>query len=149
MMVQPINPDYSVAGQVTPEELKQATEQGFQSVLNLRSPNEEGFDHDEAAIAESLGLNYANAPLTPATANEDQLAKIVAELDKLPKPTLIHCAGGMRASAIALLSIAKQEELSTEEVLERAQAAGFDYNANPKLKQLIEGAIENLAKVNA
>lgn len=147
-MVQPINPDYSVAGQVTPEELKQAVDQGFQSVLNLRSLNEEGFNPDEAAIAESLGLDYVHAPLTPATANEGQLAEIVAELDKLPKPTLIHCAGGMRASAIALLSIAKQEGLSTKEVLERAQAAGFDYSVNPKLKQLIEAAIENPEKAN-
>jgi uncharacterized protein (TIGR01244 family) len=92
-------------------------------------------------IAESLGLSYANAPLTPATADENQIAVIVAELNKLPKPTLVHCAGGLRASAIALISIAQQEGLTAEQAIERAQAAGCNLNANPKLKQLLEQII--------
>jgi uncharacterized protein (TIGR01244 family) len=140
-MVQPINPDYSVAGQVTPTELQQAAQAGFKSVLNIRSSEEEGFLDNEAQLAQSAGLEYAHVPLTPATANEEQLTEIVAELDKLPKPTLIHCAGGMRASAIALISIARQEGLTPDQALARAQAAGFDYSINPKLKHLFEQAI--------
>jgi uncharacterized protein (TIGR01244 family) len=140
-MVKRINDDFSVAGQVTPAELQAATEAGFKSVLNLRSPEEEGFLKEEPEITESLGLSYASIPLTPATADETQVAAIIAELDKLPKPTLVHCAGGLRASAVALLSIAQQEGLTAEQAITRAQAAGFDLNANPKLKQLLEEAI--------
>lgn len=141
-MVKPINDDFSAAGQVTPAELEQAAQKGFKSVLNLRSPNEEGFLQEEPQVAESLGLSYANAPFTPATADETQIAALVAELDKLPKPTLVHCAGGLRASAIALISIAQQEGLTADQAIERAQAAGFDLNANPKLKQLLEQVID-------
>lgn len=140
-MVTRINDDFSVAGQVTPAELEQAAQSGFKSVLNLRSPSEDGFLKEEPKITESLGLSYANTPLTPATADETQLATIVTELDKLPKPTLVHCAGGLRASAVALLSIAQQEGLTAEQAIAKAQAAGFDLNANPKLKQLFEQVI--------
>ncbi len=140
-MVKRINDDFSVAGQVTPAELEAAAHAGFKSVLNLRSPGKEGFLKDEPEITASLGLSYANTPLTPATADETQIAAIVAELDKLPKPTLIHCAGGLRATAVALLSIAQQEGLTAEQAIARAQSAGFDLNSNPKLKQLLEQAI--------
>lgn len=142
-MVKPINDDFSAAGQVTPEELEQAAKAGFKSVLNVRSPEEQGFLNEEPQIVESLGLAYANAPLTVATLDADQLTAIVTELEKLPKPTLVHCAGGLRASAVALLSIAQQEGLTAEQALQRAQAAGFDLNANPKLKQVLEQAIAN------
>jgi uncharacterized protein (TIGR01244 family) len=137
-VVKPINEDFSAAGQVTPEELEQIAKDGFQSVLNLRSPDEQGFVKDEPQIAESLGLNYANAPFNPASADEKKIAEILAKLDQLPKPTLIHCAGGLRASAIAIFSIAKQQELTALQALEKARSAGFDYSANPKLQQLIE-----------
>lgn len=140
-MVKRINDDFSVAGQVTPAELEAAAQAGFKSVLNLRSLGEEGFLKTEPEITESLGLSYASIPLTPATADETQLAAIVAELDKLPKPTLVHCAAGLRASAVALLSIAQQEGLTAEQAIARAQAAGFDLSANPKLKQLLEDTI--------
>lgn len=141
-MVKPISEAFSVAGQVTPEELEQAAKAGFKSVLNVRSPEEQGFLQEEPEIAASLGLAYANVPLIPAMLDETQLTAIAAELDKLPKPTLVHCAVGLRASAVALLSIA-QQGLTAEQALERAQAAGFDLNANPKLKQVLEQAIAN------
>ncbi|MEP0872569.1 sulfur transferase domain-containing protein [Trichocoleus desertorum AS-A10] len=148
-MVKPINQEFSAAGQVTPEELEQAAQAGFKSVLNVRSPEEQGFLNKEAQIVTSLGLAYANAPLAIATLDETQLAAIVTELDKLPKPTLIHCAGGLRASAVALLSIAQQEGLTSEQTIERAQAVGIDLDANPKLKQALEQAIANNPTVNS
>lgn len=145
-MVKPINDDFSVAGQVTPDELKQVAQDGFKSVLNLQSPDEQGFLKEEPQLADSLGLSYVNAPFTPGTADETQLAAIVAELDKLPKPTLVHCAGGLRASVVALISIAQQDGLTIEQATERSQAAGFDLNVNPRLKQLFEQTIGSTAK---
>ena len=50
----------SAAGQPTPEELKQAAQEGFKSVLNLRSPDEPGFLSDEQQQAQAAGLQYAN-----------------------------------------------------------------------------------------
>lgn len=136
-----VNESFSVAGQVTPEQLAQASQEGFKSVLNLRSALEPGFAEDEQRQAESVGLVYTHAPLKVDEVTIDQLSHILEELNQLPKPTLIHCAGGMRASAIALLSTAQQEGLTAEQALEKAQELGYDYNLNPKLKQFFEAYI--------
>lgn len=139
----PVNESLTVAGQVTPEQLKQASQEGFQSVLNLRSARETGFATTEQQQAESLGLAYAHAPLQVDDVTIDQLTQILETLDQLPKPTLIHCAGGMRASAIALLSIATQEGLTAEQAIEKARELGYDYTVNPNLKQFFETYIAN------
>lgn len=138
-----VNESFTIAGQVTPEQLAQASQEGFQSVLNIRSAQEPGFLEDERQHAEALGLEYAHAPLQVDEVTIDQLSHILEELDQLPKPTLIHCAGGMRASAIALLSIAQQEGLTAAQAIEKAQALGYDYHLNPKLKQFFESYIAN------
>ena len=145
-MIKPINPDFGAAGQITPKELEEAAKAGFKSVLNLRSSDEQGFLKDEPQIAASLGLDYVNAPFKPDSADEARIADILTELDKLPKPTLVHCAGGLRASVIALLSIARQEGWTLEEALQKAREAGFDYSSSPKLKQLFEQWIANHRK---
>ncbi|MEH2396127.1 beta-lactamase hydrolase domain-containing protein [Nostoc sp.] len=61
-----VSEDLSAAGQLTSEELKQAAEEGFKSVLNLPSPNEAGFLNDEQQQAQAAGLQYANVPLKPS-----------------------------------------------------------------------------------
>lgn len=141
--VKRVNDSLSVAGQVTPEQLAQAAQEGFKSVLNIRSTDEQGFPSNEQQQVEALGLAYGHAPLKVDNATIDQLTHILEELDQLPKPTLIHCAGGMRASAIALLNIANQEGLTAEQAIEKAQELGYDYNTNPKLKQFFEAYIAN------
>lgn len=143
----PVNQLFAVAGQVTPEQLEQAAQEGFKSVLNVRSPHEPGFVAEEPQQAAALGLDYSHAPLQVDEVTIDQLTHILEELEQLPKPTLIHCAGGMRASAIALLSIATQEGLTAEQAIEKAHELGYDYSVNPKLKQFFEAYIDHHSPV--
>ncbi len=58
--VKKINNELTISSQIMPEKLQQIVQEGFQSILNLRSPDEEGFWHDEQQQAEVLGLNYVN-----------------------------------------------------------------------------------------
>ncbi|MBC1258932.1 phosphatase, partial [Trichormus variabilis V5] len=53
-----INENLTTTGQVIPKQLEQAIQEGFKSVLNLRSPDELGFSKDEQKLAEALGLHY-------------------------------------------------------------------------------------------
>lgn len=48
--VKKITEEVTVSGQVTLEQLQQAAEEGFKSVLNLRSPGEEGFWAEEEKL---------------------------------------------------------------------------------------------------
>ncbi|MBD2234737.1 beta-lactamase hydrolase domain-containing protein [Phormidium tenue] len=134
--IRPVNDDYSSAGQLTPEQIQQAAQQEFQAVLNLRSPHEPGTLPDEAEQVAAAGLGYAQAPVSPTTPEGESLAAALAALDGLPKPVLIHCRGGGRATAVALIAIATQDQLSRDAFLEQATAHGLGPE-QPQIQQFL------------
>jgi uncharacterized protein (TIGR01244 family) len=144
--IKKVSDDLSSAGQVTPEELQQAAQEGFKSVLNLRSPDEAGFLSDEQQQAQAAGLEYANVPLKPTEANQQLTEQVIQEIANLPKPVLIHCAAGARASGIALIANAISEGLTYEQITEKAQELSLNLE-QPHLKQfLLEKYISSTAK---
>jgi protein tyrosine phosphatase (PTP) superfamily phosphohydrolase (DUF442 family) len=50
------NKDFTVAGQASAEEIERASQIGFRSILNVRSPHETGFVNEESRLTESVGL---------------------------------------------------------------------------------------------
>lgn len=131
-----VSDQLSVAGQVTPEEIQQAAQEGFKSVLNLRSPDEGGFLSDEKQHSEAAGLQYANIPLRPSEPNQELVAEAVREIENLPKPILVHCAAGARAGGIALIATAIKEGLTLEQIKEKANEVGLSLD-QPHLKQFL------------
>jgi uncharacterized protein (TIGR01244 family) len=131
-----VNDDYSSAGQLTPAQIEQAAAQGFKSVLNLRSTAEPGTLADEAEQAAATGLGYAQAPVSPTTPEGEALEAALAALEALPKPVLIHCRGGGRATAVALVAIATQEKLSRDTFLDRIQSYGLGPE-QPQIQQVL------------
>lgn len=85
-----ISDELSAAGQVTTEQLQQAAQEGFKSVLNLRSPDEAGYLSDEQQQAEAAGLEYASVPLKASEPNEELVEEALREIENLPKPVLVH-----------------------------------------------------------
>ncbi|MDZ8189627.1 MAG: sulfur transferase domain-containing protein [Nostoc sp. ChiSLP02] len=146
-----INENLTTTGQIIPKQLEQARQEGFKSVLNLRSPDELGFSKDEQQIAEALGLHYRNVPLKLEALNEELITKILTTLEQIPKPAVVHCAAGMRSTGIALLSVAIQEGLTPEQTLSKARNVGFGFfehaGVSPRLKQLFVDYVNKHAKV--
>lgn len=144
-----VSEDLTTIGQVRWEQLEQAQQEGFRSVLNLRSPDELGFWKNEQEAAESLGLHYVNLPLKLEKLDEAIVNKILRRLDQLPKPVLIHCAAGMRSAAIAFIKTAIQEGLTPEQTFDRARSLGFYYVdctlVSPHLKQRFVDYVEKYA----
>ena len=131
-----VNDDLSIAGQISSEELKQLAIAGFQSVLNLRSPDENGFFHDEKQEAQIVGLEYANIPLNSQVPNQELTTEAIQSVENLPKPILIHCAGGARAGGIALITEAIQADLTYEEIAQKAKELGINLE-QPHLKAFL------------
>ncbi|MDF2388260.1 phosphatase [Nostoc ellipsosporum NOK] len=131
-----VSDDLSVTGQLTPEQLQQAAQEGFKSVLNLRSPNEAGFLSDEQQQAEAVGLQYANVPLKPSEPDKKLTELAIQEIENLPKPVLIHCAAGARAGGIALIVTAINEGLTYEQITQKATELGLNLE-QPHLKQFL------------
>ncbi|MBD2297435.1 protein tyrosine phosphatase family protein [Nostoc sp. FACHB-87] len=149
-----INDSLTTTGQISVKQLEQAIQEGYKSVLNLRSPDELGFFRDEQKLAEKLGLYYVNVPVKLEALNEELITQTLKTLEQLPKPVLIHCAAGMRSTGIALLSIAIKEGLNAEQTLAKAKSLGFgfleDFNGfsvSPRLKQLFVNYVNKHAKV--
>lgn len=134
--VKKVNDDLSIAGQISSKELQQLAVEGFKSVLNLRSPDENGFFHDEKQEAQILGLEYTNIPLNSQAPNPKLTAQAIQAVENLPKPILIHCAGGARAGGIALIAEAIQGGLTYEEIAQKANELGINLE-QPHLKQFL------------
>ncbi|MCP6759753.1 MAG: sulfur transferase domain-containing protein [Fischerella sp. CENA71] len=135
--IKKISDQFSAAGQVSPEDLQQAAQAGFKSVLNLRSPAETGFVNDEQEQANAVGLEYTNIPLSPTQANQESLNQAIQEIENLPKPILVHCAAGARAASIALIAAANQQGLTPEQVKQKAQELGLKLE-QPHLQQFLQ-----------
>jgi uncharacterized protein (TIGR01244 family) len=146
--VKKINDELTVAGQVTPEQLQQAASQGYKSVLNLRSPDEQGFMSDEQQQAQVLGLHYINIPVKPNEISDELTTEVLQQIDQLPKPALIHCGSAMRAGLMAFINVATRQGMTPEQVFEKAAAAGFDCNTNPQMKQFLEHYISTHSQAN-
>ncbi|OWY63615.1 phosphatase [cyanobacterium TDX16] len=144
--VKKINEQLTVAGQVTPEQLQQAAQEGFKSVLNLRSPDEEGYWRDEQQQAEALELHYVNIPVKVDTLTEDKTTEVLEQIDALPKPALIHCYKQMRAGAMALMNIATRNGLTPEQAFEKAHEIGFDCSAYPQMKEFFAQYVSTHSK---
>ncbi|MGM3307141.1 beta-lactamase hydrolase domain-containing protein [Anabaena sp. WFMT] len=134
--VKKVNDDLSIAGQISAEKLQELATVGFKSVLNLRSPDETGFFHNEQQQAEAVGLEYANIPLNPKEPNQQLTAEAIIEIDHLPKPILIHCAGGARAGGIALIADAIEAGLTYEQIVHKATELDINLE-QPHLKQFL------------
>ncbi|ARV62530.1 phosphatase [Nostocales cyanobacterium HT-58-2] len=132
-----VSDEFYAAGQPTPEDLQKASQEGFKSVVNLRSPDEADFLSDEQQQAEAAGLNYVHVPLNSKKADDGLTNKVLKEIEGLATPILFHCGAGARADALALIALATKEGLSREQVLKKAEELGININ-QPHLKQFLE-----------
>jgi uncharacterized protein (TIGR01244 family) len=146
--IQAITPELSVSGQITALELDAAFNAGYQSVLNLRSPNEEGFWPEEALYATGLGLHYVNAPINLTELTEELAHQVLICIDEMPKPVLIHCALAMRAGAMALMNLATRQGWTAEQAFAKAEEIGFDCNAYPQMKEFFKSYVDKYSPAN-
>ena len=137
-----------MTGQVTPDDLQTAAKDGFKSVLNLRAPDEEGYLPDEKEKAEAAGLRYVNIPVKKEAINDELTTKVLAEIDNLPKPALIHCASGMRAGAMTMMNIATRSGMNAKDAMDKAQSMGFDCSSEPELKAYFEQYVDSHQKAS-
>ncbi|WP_341212844.1 sulfur transferase domain-containing protein [uncultured Limimaricola sp.] len=125
----PIDSNHTVA-RFAPDEasLKQAAEEGFRSVVNFRTSEEEQevTPDEERRLVREAGLTYLHHPVAPDALDDALVDDFRRKLADLPKPVLLHCASGKRASAMALMALAAQEGLDGDAVIEKGRESGFD-----------------------
>ena len=124
------------AGQPSAEALAALAEQGYTTVIDLRSADEDrGFD--EAATVEGLGMKYISLPVAGGSGvsyeNAEALDRILAEVDG---KVLLHCASSNRVGALLSLRAVLNGE-DKEEALTLGTSAGLT-GLRPLVEQLLE-----------
>lgn len=104
MSVQALSPDFSVAGQITPQDVPAIAQAGFKSIMCNRPDGEGGpgqptFREVElAALNEGLQVRYlpvVSGQITPVQGVA--MARLLAEL---PGPVLAYCRSGARSTSL-------------------------------------------------
>lgn len=97
-----VDPEFAVAGQISPDDLGKLAEAGFKSILCARPDHEETGQPTFATIAaaaEKAGLKAVHIPVS-GMLGEGQLIRMEAALKDLPKPMFGYCRSGARAGSL-------------------------------------------------
>ena len=97
-----LSADFATAPQLATDDLAQAAAAGFRSVVNNR-PDREGGPMQPTSeamqqAAEAAGLAYAFLPVQSSYQTPDEIARMHALLQQLPKPVLAFCRSGARTA---------------------------------------------------
>jgi uncharacterized protein (TIGR01244 family) len=128
--------DYYLTAQPTEDGLSVANKLGIQSVVCLRDATEGPnppylpFDAAEDTTLTGLGMNFVNIPFPHSAALTQQLfavraASVVAVLGQLPKPLLMHCSSGDRASALWAIHLMVNCGLIKQDAIKYAAISGL------------------------
>lgn len=120
-----------ISGQPNQDALRGLAERGVQAVVNLRSTKEmedsTKVDFDEAALVDSLGLEYVWVPLggkdhpyTPAAVDT-----FAAVLERNTGPVLVHCSVAGRASQLWAAYLVRYQGFDVTEAYERGVVTGI------------------------
>jgi len=127
MDMRSLSKSFSVAPQITPEDVKTLAGAGFHSVMCNRPDGEEFGQPDYAEIkaeAEAEGLEIRWVPIVSGAVTQDALDQFRAALKDMPAPMLAYCRSGTRCAM--LWTITQYGEMSDEDILTATRDAGYD-----------------------
>lgn len=129
-------PGITSAGQPSAAGLAALAEDGYTTVIDLRSEQEDrGFD--EASTVEGLGMRYVSLPVAGGDGvsyeNAAELDRILSEVEG---PVLLHCASGNRVGALLSLRAVLNGE-DKEDAMTLGTSAGLT-SLQPLVEQLLD-----------
>ena len=119
---------FSVAPQITPEDIAEAARRGFVKVINNR-PDGEAPDQPPSAVmaaaARAAGLDYAHIPVFGMPSG-DLIEAMTDAVEAADGPVLAFCRSGTRSITIWSLGQAQTGARARQELIELGAAAGYD-----------------------
>jgi uncharacterized protein (TIGR01244 family) len=123
-----VTPDFSVAPQLSPQDLETAAAQGFKLIINNRPDGEapgQPMSADMAESAQAAGLAYVHIPVT-GMARPDQIEAMQTAIARSEGPVLAFCRSGTRSITTWALGEAGSGARPRDEIVELAHEAGYD-----------------------
>lgn len=135
----------TVGGQPSADELQRLQQNGFKSVINLRTSAEQDNSlepDEEGELVRSLGMEYINLPVATDSLKDVKVDAFRDELDKLSEPIFVHCSSGKRAGAFTMMDAAVKEDMSGNEAVNMAEQMGFECDV-PELEAFVKQYIDS------
>jgi protein tyrosine phosphatase (PTP) superfamily phosphohydrolase (DUF442 family) len=121
-----VTPLIATAGQPTAAGLKALAEKGFKTVVNLRTPDENGSLPKEEQLARDLGLRYFNIPVAGKAPEEKQAAEFLRLMDELKdERVVVHCATANRVGAFIMIERVMRAGWAVDRAEEEAGKIGL------------------------
>lgn len=135
-----LSPSLATGGQPSERAFARLAENGFRSVLNLRTPSE-GVDLEkERAAVEGAGMRYLHIPVAASAPRAEQAEEFVRVVrEKANHPMLIHCATANRVGAFMLIYRVLEHGWGPEQAEAEAEQIGL---RSPELKKFARDFIE-------
>ncbi|HEU4978269.1 MAG TPA: hypothetical protein VFT42_05200, partial [Solirubrobacteraceae bacterium] len=101
-----------------------------------------GMSYEQVQAAVPASANVVSDP--PVVPDMDLAREQVAALDALPRPTLVTCRSGPRASALVYLYSGLRAGAGAEEVLARADADAAPFAGSEDLRAWVTQGLDEL-----
>lgn len=127
MQANKLTDELSVRGQISPGDVQAAKEAGFTTIVCNRPDGETEGQPTAGEIEEAArdaGLGFHHNPVAPGAVTAEAVSKQGEVLGAAPGKVLAYCGSGQRATMLWMLS--NPDNLSADERIERAAAAGYD-----------------------
>lgn len=142
MRIQRVNEQVSIGGQPTEDEIEQLRREGYNTIVNFRSADEEADQispDEERERVEGLKIRYFHLPTTLQTITAEHIDRFRAAFENLPKPVFAHCTSAKRAAAIVLAQLACERDMDDMQLAETAKRIGL--SDKPELIQLVRNYV--------
>ncbi len=102
MNIRKVDGDFSIAGQIMPDQMQAVSDAGFKSIVCVRPDHEEPGQPDYAAVAraaQAAGLQVVHIPVS-GMLGQGQIMRFREAWETMPKPMLGYCRSGARAGSL-------------------------------------------------
>jgi len=114
-------------GQPDENQLRQAADSGYRTIVNMRGPEEAEDYAGEEELVRSLGMEYVFMPIAGGEdvteANARKLAEILEQPDALP--AMMHCRSGNRVGILFAAKAFVVDGMAADDALEFGTASGM------------------------
>ena len=124
--------DVLSAGQPDEAKLAEYAEQGYRTVIDLRTEGEDRGLEDEAKSVADAGMDYVSMPIGRGGITYENARKLDGLLQEADGPVVVHCGSGNRVGALMALR-ASFKGASDEEAVAEGEKYGMT-----RLKGIVE-----------
>lgn len=131
-------PGILTGGQPVREQLVEAKNKGYKTIISLRARSETGL-WDEGNTVRELGMKYISIPVSGSSSiSAENSRKLVHSLsDPKDYPIMVHCGSGDRVGALFALDAGINQNIAIESALEIGRKAGLN-RLEPAVKKILE-----------